>query len=98
MVVPGRLGPGEVWELRPWPGCRVADDPGMMESLLHTDNVSAKEGHEHHHNGGCKEEENPLKSSVFSRTFVVEDALHLHGGPGVGNAEHGTGNQTLQGR
>lgn len=30
-------------------------------------------------------------------TFVVENALHLHGGPGVGNAEHGTGHQTLQG-
>lgn len=29
---------------------------------------------------------------------MVEDALHLHGGPGVGDAEHGTGNQTLQGR
>lgn len=31
-------------------------------------------------------------------TFVVEDALHLHGRPGVGDAEHGAGHQTLQGR
>lgn len=29
---------------------------------------------------------------------MVEDAFHLHGGPGVGYAEHGAGNQTLQGR
>lgn len=42
--VPGLLGPGEVWELMPWPGCSVADDPGMMESLLHTDRVSVEEG------------------------------------------------------
>lgn len=41
-ILPGRLGPGDVWEPMPWPGCSVADDPGMMESLLHTDRVSAK--------------------------------------------------------
>lgn len=35
---------------------------------------------------------------MFQPTFVVEDALHLHRGPGVGNAEHGTGDQALQGR
>lgn len=29
---------------------------------------------------------------------MVEDALHLHGGPGVGDAEHGAGHQALQGR
>lgn len=27
----------------PWPGWSVADDPGMMESLLHTDRVSVKD-------------------------------------------------------
>lgn len=43
VIIPGRLGPGEVWELMPWPGCSVADDPGMMESLLHTDRVSVKD-------------------------------------------------------
>lgn len=41
--IPGRLGPGDVWEPMPWPGWRVADDPGMMESLLHTDSVSVKD-------------------------------------------------------
>lgn len=28
-------------------------------------------------------------------TFVIEDALHLHGRPGVGDAEHGAENQAL---
>lgn len=30
-------------------------------------------------------------------TFVVEDALHLHGGPGMGDTKHGAGHQTLLG-
>lgn len=30
-------------------------------------------------------------------TFVIEDALHLHGRPGVGDAEHGAENQALLG-
>lgn len=29
---------------------------------------------------------------------MVEDALHLHGGPGVGDAQHGAGHQAFQGR
>lgn len=32
------------------------------------------------------------------RTFVVENTLHLHGGPGMGDAEHGAGHQALLGR
>lgn len=32
------------------------------------------------------------------RTFVVKDSLHLHGRPGVGDAQHGAGDQALQGR
>lgn len=31
-------------------------------------------------------------------TFVVEEALHLHGGPGVSDAEHGAGYNALLGR
>lgn len=31
-------------------------------------------------------------------TFVVEEPLHLHGGPGVSDAEHGTGHDALLGR
>lgn len=31
-------------------------------------------------------------------TFVVEETLHLHGGPGVGDAEHGAGHNALLGR
>lgn len=38
-----------------------------------------------------------MRSRLLARTFVVEDALHLHGGPGVGDAEHGAGHQALQG-
>lgn len=30
-------------------------------------------------------------------TFVVEEALHLHGGPGVSDAEHGAGHNALLG-
>lgn len=30
-------------------------------------------------------------------TFVVEDALHLHGGPGMCDTEHGAGHQALLG-
>lgn len=73
-----------------------------MESLLHTDRVSIRESHQRYLNHGCKQDEKNKetrnKSACFSHTFVVEDALHLHGGPGVGDAEHGTGNQALQGR
>ena len=39
-----------------------------------------------------------LSTNCQNCTFVVEDALHLHGGPGVGNTEHGARHQTLQGR
>lgn len=31
-------------------------------------------------------------------TFVIEDAFHLHGGPGMGDAEHRAGHQALLGR
>lgn len=68
-----------------------------MESLLHTDRVSIRGGHQGYLNRGCKQDKR-RKKSCFSQTFVVEDALHLHGGPGVGYAEHGAGDQTLQGR
>lgn len=33
-----------------------------------------------------------------SPTFVVEEALHLHGRPGVGDAQHGAGHNSLLGR
>ena len=36
-----------------------------------------------------------LSSPPTALTFVVEDALHLHGGPGMGDTEHSAGNQAL---
>lgn len=35
-------------------------------------------------------------SPIPFRTFVVEDSLHLHGGPRMSDAEHGAGHQALQ--
>lgn len=69
----------------------------MMESLLHTDRVSIREGRQGYLSRGQKQEKKK-QTHVSAKTFVVEDALHLHGGPGVGDAEHGAGDQALQGR
>lgn len=39
-----------------------------------------------------------IQGKIFSPTFVVEEPLHLHGGPGVSDAEHGAGYDALLGR
>ncbi len=84
----------------------------MMESLLHTDRVSVEKNEwcsGVYFALRCKTSTHNLNKFVFRPksvkctlssdcTFVVEDALHLHGGPGVGDAEHGAGHQALQGR
>lgn len=70
----------------------------MMASLLHTDRVSARGGVAKVTAAADRSKEKKKQSRVSAQTFVVEDALHLHGGPGVGDAEHGAGHQALQGR
>lgn len=47
--------------------------------------------------GGCDKKINKY-SSPPPPTFVVEEPLHLHGRPGVGDAEHGAGHDALLGR
>lgn len=70
-----------------------------MASLLHTESVSGKTQKKYADYFYLKQDGKNFWQ-VFRNlpTFVVKDALHLHAAAGVGDTEHGTGHQALQGR
>lgn len=70
-----------------------------MASLLHTESVSGKTRKKDTDYFFYLKQARDNFGEVFKNwpTFVVKDALHLHAAAGVGDTEHGTGHQALQG-